>query len=116
MNGFRTHQIKYLLIALFIFATAYLFFRPLIVSIDSIQGFLAYKGTIQTGEFNVRAEVSPSDINKDNLFFVSWWSPGQWMFPVFFCYIMHLNLGISAVIVTILSSVAGVFGFYKVFR
>jgi hypothetical protein len=88
----------------------------LIVSIDSIEGFLVYKGTVQSGAFNCRAEISYVNLNLDDLIFVSWWSPGQWLCPGLFSYLLGIKLGVSAIIITILCSISGFVGFYKLFR
>jgi hypothetical protein len=116
MDNRQFVHLKYLFIFLLSLACVLLFFYPLIVSIDSIEGFLVYKGTVQSGAFNCRAEISYVNLNLDDLIFVSWWSPGQWLCPGLFSYLLGIKLGVSAIIITILCSISGFVGFYKLFR
>jgi hypothetical protein len=93
----------------------YCFLNPLVLSIDSTFGFLAYKGTIFFHSFNVIPEISTRDISSVNPVFVSWWSPGQWLFPGLLNYILGIRLGIAAIIVTLASLICGFIGYYRVF-
>jgi hypothetical protein len=93
----------------------YCFFHPLVLSIDSTYGFLAYKGTIFFHSFNVIPEISTADISQVNPVFVSWWSPGQWLFPGLLNYILGIRLGIAAIIITLVSLISGFIGYYRVF-
>ncbi len=97
------------------FVTVFSVFSPLVLSIDSASGFLAYKGTVETGIFNVAQDVSQEDISVVNNQFVSWWSPGQWIYPGILSYFLGLKMGAASIIVTIVFSILGLWGFYKVF-
>jgi hypothetical protein len=116
MNGFSINGIKYLLIVALFFSFVYMCFSPLIVSIDSIEGFLTYKQSLHSATLNFRPEVSPMNVNVDYLRFNGYWSPGQWLYPGALNYLLHLKLGVAAIIVTIVFAVSGMIGFYKVFR
>jgi hypothetical protein len=116
MTDLSHHRLKYILAAVLLLACAGLFFCPLIISIDSILGFHAYKGTLINEAFNYRTEVSAADITKDNFIYVSWWSPGQWLFPAIFHYLLGLDLGHAMTLVTIIAAISGMAGFYRVFR
>lgn len=105
-----------LMIIFFSFIIIYLFFSPLLISIDSIYGFLAYKGTLQTGSFNVLQEVSSQNVSVIKNHFVAWWSPGQWMAPGLLALLTGCTLGVASIVVTILFSGLGIYGFYKVYR
>lgn len=114
--GKSIHGSLIILIAFFAVITIGVIFFPLIVSIDSIYGFLAYKGTIQTGRFNSLQEVSQDDIAIIKNHFVAWWAPGQWIAPGIISFFLGLKLGVASIIVTVLCSVLGLIGFYKLFR
>ncbi|HET9824588.1 MAG TPA: hypothetical protein VFP87_04605, partial [Chitinophagaceae bacterium] len=116
MNGLSVQKIRYLLITLIFFSCVYICFLPLIVSIDSIEGFLTYKQTLHISNFLFRPEVSTSNVNIDVFRFTGYWSPGQWFYPGALNYLLHLKLGVAAIIVTIACVVTGMIGFYKVFR
>lgn len=116
MRGNRVIRIEVLLGISILFFCIYTFICPLIPSIDSIAGFLTYKGSLTTGNFNYYAEVSSSDLSKDDSWFVSWWSPGQWIFPAIFNYFFGLPLGAASIVVTVAGALSGLLGFYRLFR
>ena len=104
-----------LLIMLSVFVI-YCFLNPLVLSVDSTYGFLAYKGTLYFHSFNMIPEIPVRDISQVNPVFVSWWSPGQWVFPAFINYVFGIRLGVAAILVTALSLVTGFIGYYRVFK
>lgn len=104
------------MIIFFSFITIYLFFSPLLISIDSIYGFLAYKGTVATGHFNSLQEVSEANVAIIKNHFVAWWSPGQWIAPGLLSFLIGCKLGVASIIVTIIFSWLGIFGFYKLYK
>jgi hypothetical protein len=116
MNGLSVNGIKYLLIALLFFSCMYICFSPLIVSIDSIEGFLTYQQALHSGTVNFFSEVSSANVNLDHLRFSGYWSPGQWFYPGVLNYLFHLKLGTAAIIVTISCIISGMVGFYRVFK
>lgn len=105
-----------ILISFTSFIIIYLFFSPLLLSLDSMYGFLAYKGTLQMGGFNMMQLVSPENITNIQKHFVAWWSPGQWMAPAFLQLLFGCRLGIASILITILSSGLGIYGFYKLYK
>jgi len=116
MNGLSIRGTKYLLIALIFFSSIYICISPLIVSIDSIDGFLTYKQALHSFTLNYWPEVSPTNVNLDHLRFSGYWSPGQWFYPGLLNYLLHLRLGTAAIIVTIACIVSGMLGFYRLFK
>lgn len=79
-------------------------------------GFLAYKGTLQTGRFNVMQLVNPEDISTIQNHFVAWWSPGQWMVPGLLHSLLGCRLGVASIVITVLFSLIGLCGFYRLYR
>ena len=116
MKGNPGIRIEILLCVSISFLCVCAFIYPLIPSIDSVAGFLTYKGSLATGNFNYYAEVSSVDISKNDSWFVSWWSPGQWIFPAIFNYFFGLSLGAASLVVTVGGAISGMLGFYKLFR
>ncbi len=116
MIGNRSYK-KYIWLLLLLLAVVSLYFiwKPLVLSVDSSFGFLAYKGTVSTHSFNVIQDIPGSDINRVNLVFISWWSPGQWLYPGILNYIFGTRLGVGAILITLISLVAGFWGYYQVF-
>jgi hypothetical protein len=105
----------FLLVSLLLLVSIYCFITPLVISIDSIYGFLAYKGSLLSHSFNMVTEVSADNVNINEHIFQSWWSPGQWIYPGILNYFLGLRLGVASIIVTILFAVAGLWGYYRVF-
>ena len=94
----------------------YCFSRPLVLSVDSTYGFLAYKGTLFFKQFNVMQEIPVNNMGRIDPVFMSWWSPGQWIFPGILNAIFGIRLGIAAILVSLTALVTGFIGYYRVFR
>jgi hypothetical protein len=95
--------------------TVYCLFKPLLLSIDSAYGFLAYKGTLFSHSFNIIPDLPTSDINGMNKVFVSWWSPGQWIFPGIVNYLFGTRLGVASILITFAALIFGFAGYKRVF-
>lgn len=67
-----------------------------------------------TGIFNVLQDISSENVAIVNNLFVSWWSPGQWIFPGILNFLFGWKLGVASIVVTIIFSIFGLIGFYKV--
>jgi hypothetical protein len=106
----------WLLFIMFVVVSVYCFSKPLVLSIDSAYGFLAYKGTLLYHSFNTLQDISTEDIGKVNHIYMSWWSPGQWIFPGLLNYFFGTRLGIASICVTLVSLISGLVGYYKVFK
>jgi len=96
-------------------AAAYLTYRPFIISVDSLYGFLAYKGTLAHA-FNRVIYIQPGNVNKINAAFEAWWAPGQWLYPGIFNYLFGARFGVASIIVTLICTAAGFIMYYKIFR
>src|SRR5262245_26864162 len=48
---------------------------------DSGVGFLALRSMAEGGAFNSITAPDPVNIATDSVYFVSWWSPGQYLVP-----------------------------------
>ncbi len=94
----------------------YCFMKPLVLSVDSVYGFLAYKGSLFFHAFNVVQEISPDNIALITPVFESWWSPGQWLFPALLNCLFGTRLGIASIWITLAALAGGFAGYYRVFR
>jgi hypothetical protein len=106
----------WLLFIMLVIISVYCFSKPLVLSIDSAYGFLAYKGTLFYHSFNTLQDISTEDIGKVNHIYMSWWSPGQWIFPGLLNYFFGTRLGVASICVTLVSLISGLFGYYRVFK
>ena len=104
-----------LLVLLLLVFSIYMLLKPLVLSVDSAYGFLAYQGSRLSHQFNVIQEISTKDIRQINRIFISWWSPGQWLYPGFLNAQFGIRLGVGAIGITLLSMILGMVGYYRVF-
>jgi hypothetical protein len=105
----------WMLLLLLVLTSVYCFLKPLTLSIDSAYGFLAYKGTLFFRLFNVLQVVPTADIGRVDPVFMSWWSPGQWIFPGMLNYFFGIRLGVASIIITLASLISGLIGYYRIF-
>src|SRR5690606_36873665 len=54
---------------------------PPILSTDSGTGFLVWESMLAGGPWNSRIMPAPADITSDQSRLITWWSPGQYVFP-----------------------------------
>ena len=83
---------------------------------DSVFGFRALQGWKVTGQFNQVIIPDAADISRFQSFFLTWWSPGQYLFPYFIQQTLHLSLGQSITLLNFIAILGGLVGFYKLFR
>ena len=105
----------WILLLLMTVVTVFCFFRPLVLSVDSTYGFLAYKGTLFFRQFNVIQQIPVNDMGRVNPVFMSWWSPGQWLFPGALNAVLGIRLGVGAILVSVIALVTGFIGYYRLF-
>src|SRR5688572_13314633 len=87
-----------------------------LINSDSVAGFEALKGCMQTGRFNTVISPDPQDISRYDGQYLSWWTPGQYLAPFAIKYITGLSLGYSITILNLLCTVFGLLGFFRVFK
>lgn len=88
--------------------------RPAIYS-DSAFGFRVWDSMRQGAGFNRATNVDPSDIAQDLSYFKGGWTPGQYLLPGAL-EALGLDLGQSIAIVVTLASLAGMWGWYALYR
>lgn len=88
--------------------------RPWIVS-DTATGLLAWKSWQAGGPWNCVLEPSPADLARDTYSWISWWSPGQYVWPGIF-WSMRLSLGDALIVSGVVASWLRSIGFYLLMR
>lgn len=82
---------------------------------DSAFGLLVLESMAEGSGFNMASAPDPENIALDRRYFMTWWSPGQYLIPGFF-----LQLGIShgqaAVLTVCTSTLLGLWGWLEVSR
>ncbi len=90
------------------------FVRPALYS-DSALGFRVWDSMRQGTPFNHAMNVDPADIARDLSYFKGAWTPGQYLLPGAL-EALGLDLGVSIAIVVTLASLAGLGGWYALYR
>ena len=79
---------------------------------DSGWGFLAWRGTL-LGHPNFAFAPDPANIARDNMGFMSTWSPGQYLIPGLVSF-LGVPIGVAIVITVAAASITSVFGWLRV--
>ncbi len=110
---------KYIWLALFIVFALFsvsTFFVPLVLGDDPAFGFNVWQSMQSGSDFNTLLVPEAHSLSLNKPVFVSWWSPGQYLMPVFVAFVTHLSFERSSLLITILFTVLGLWGWYKIFR
>jgi hypothetical protein len=83
---------------------------------DPSWGFQVMRSMERGGAFNLMIGPDQDNIAKDTSFFLTWWSPGQYMVPYFFKTLLGVNTAHASVITIVLFELLGLFGFYAFFK
>ncbi|MEO6520923.1 MAG: hypothetical protein ABIN91_04545 [Mucilaginibacter sp.] len=83
---------------------------------DPSWGFQVMRSMQMGGGFNQLITPSQSNLNNDNIAFLTWWSPGQYLIPYLFSSLFHTNAGQSGALTILLCDVLGILGFYSFFK
>jgi hypothetical protein len=94
-----------------LFGAISLIIPPAIYS-DPGWGFTAWQGTL-LGATNSTITPDPADISRDLTMFLSWWSPGQYLFPGALT-LIGLPLGAAIIFVVTIASVLFFLGWLRV--
>jgi hypothetical protein len=83
---------------------------------DPSHGFQVLRSMQMGGPFNTLVTPSQDDIAQNTSQFLTWWSPGQYLVPFFFQFVLGLNTGHATALTILLSELSGVLGFYCFFK
>ena len=100
--------------ATLVFAAASAIVRPATYS-DIAIGFRVWDSMRQGAGFNQMLNVDPADIGRDLSYFKAAWSPGQYLLPGAL-ETLGLDLGLAITVVVTLASLAGLWGWYLLYR
>src|SRR5262249_7737999 len=90
------------------------FIRPA-VAYDPGFGFLAFRSMLEGGSFNKITAPDPANIAEDVSYFLTWWSPGQYLIPGTFVW-LGTDYGLAISLTTFFATVIGFFGWAQVAR
>lgn len=93
-----------------------IFIYPPSIFPDSAHGFQVMRSMQMGGGFNRLVAPSQDDISQNTAQFLTWWSPGQYLFPYFIKLILRLNTGHATALAIILLELSGLAGFYTFFK
>ncbi len=83
---------------------------------DAEAAYLVIPHFERGGPFNTVRMVDTSDIGRQDDYFLTWWTPGQWVIPWLFSQLPGLNLWQAGWVVTLLAITAGIGGFVMLCR
>jgi hypothetical protein len=89
---------------------------PAAIFPDASWGFQVLRSMQMGGGFNLLSKPDQQDIAKNTTEFISWWSPGQYLIPYFFKFVLGLNTGQAASVTTMFCQLLGLAGFYAFFK
>jgi hypothetical protein len=85
---------------------------PLFIDWDSANGFLAWRGTL-LGAANSIISPNPANIARDTVWFLTVWSPGQYLVPGAIS-LLGVPLGVAMTLTVALALLASLIGWVKV--
>jgi len=83
---------------------------------DPNSGFEVMRSMQHGSGFNILITVNPDDLSKNKSEFLTWWSPGQYLAPYLLSLLFRINVGNASSIITIVSNLLAVTGFYYFFK
>lgn len=89
----------------------YWFFSPVVFA-DASRGFEAMEQYMAGGNWN---SVSYPVVGGDYQYFLSWWTPGQWVFP-FLLIKIGVGMNTALQLITTVALSVSIFGYYRLFR
>lgn len=91
-------------------------FIPQVIGEDPGTSFAVWTEMIMGGDFNKMTLPHPSNIQKDLSLFLTWWTPGQYLFPGAISQLTNTSLGAASLITTVFFSIIGLIGWKKVYE
>ena len=92
------------------------FMAPPAIFPDPSWGFQTMRSMEMGGGFNQLVGPDQGDIAKDYGFFLTWWSPGQYLLPYLFKNLLSLNTGQAAAVTSAFCEITGLLGFFAFFK
>lgn len=83
---------------------------------DPSHGFQVMRSMQLGGPFNTLISPNQDDISKNSSLYLTWWSPGQYLVPLFFQSVLGLTTGHATAFCILLFELSGLLGFYFFFR
>jgi hypothetical protein len=84
---------------------------------DPAKGFEVWRSMEWGAPWNHCFEPKDENISQDRAIFVAWWTPGQYFLPGILTRLpFGMSLGRAATFVTLLAIVAGIVGWYRLYR
>ncbi len=98
--------------ALYIVSTFYI---PLVLGDDPGFGFNVWQSMKSGSDFNTLTVPEAHNLTFNKTVFISWWSPGQYLIPVFVTFLTGFCYERSSLLITLLFTILGLWGWYKIF-
>ncbi len=107
---------KLLLLTILLVVLIFTFYTPFpLINSDSMHGFEVMNGYYWTGKWNTTLQFN-GNTHLLHEKFLTWWSPGQYLVPLFFIKAFHFKIGTALMFINFLSISLGTVGFFLVFK
>jgi hypothetical protein len=83
---------------------------------DPSHGFQVMRSMQMGGPFNTFISPDQDDISKNTSLYLTWWSPGQYLVPMFFQSVFGMDTGHATALAIIIFELSGLLGFYYFFQ
>ncbi|WP_295768166.1 hypothetical protein [uncultured Mucilaginibacter sp.] len=119
-SSIRENKWAFIILAVPVLVTfitgAYSFVAPPAIYPDPSWGFQVMRSMEHGGAFNMLVGPDTANIARDSGFFLTWWSPGQYLLPYIFKQLFDVNTGQASVFTSVLCEITGLFGFFAFFK
>jgi hypothetical protein len=106
---------RYLPLSVLIILFILSLYIPPMINPDSGIGFLVLRNMLEGGAFNTLTAPDPTNITKDVVTFLTWWSPGQYLVPGSFIW-LGADYGLAVSLTGLFATFIGVVGWIQVGR
>lgn len=107
------HVLKIVFFILLAVLSTALFIETPVVFPDALRGIEAMYQYANGGRFNTLAYP---DVAGGYAYFISWWTPGQWMIPYFFIVFLGISASLGLSLIVFLFTALGLIGYFRLFR
>jgi len=118
-NATNYSKLKYFIYAFLAICLVFTIYTLIItnqsVGWDAGMGIKMTENTVKNIPFNYYQHPAPDDLSKDELEFVTWWSPGQFALPLLIKAVTGSKISTAVKVLTFICMLAAAIGIYKLY-
>lgn len=108
----KSYLFLFVLLLLLALSSVYV---PQVLGEDPGTALAAWQSMLKGSPFNTITTPDHQDLSRSNYLFLTWWTPGHYLLPGYLSQ-MGISLATASLILTVLFSVLGLLGWYKVYQ